>query len=368
MSPASARRVLAVIFGGRSVEHEVSLVSGRTVLEAADPERYELVPVLVDRDGRWYTGPAEALLGPERSDPPGRRVLAPGDPTQPCLLTPAGEAASPPLEVAFPIVHGSGGEDGLLQGLLETAQIPYVGAGVLASAVCMHKILAKQLMASAGLPVVPWERVGIDEWPLKGEEVMARLARLGLPAFVKPANGGSSVGVRRAETPEELAEALDLALALDVEALVERGVDAREIECAVLGNRRAECAPPCEIVPGKGFYDYEAKYGEAGSEVHVPARLDAALADEARRLALEAYAVLGVEGMARVDFLLERETGRFYLNELNTLPGFTSISVYPQAWKAAGLPLPRLVDRLVELALERAAERQALRTRWSPDD
>jgi D-alanine-D-alanine ligase len=364
----SGKRVLAVIFGGRSVEHEVSLVSGGTVIESADPSRYEIVPVLVDRDGRWYTGEGETLLRAEHPDPPGTRVMAPGDPGDRRLLTPEGEAASPPLEVAFPIIHGSGGEDGLLQGLLETAQIPYVGAGVLASAVCMHKVLSKRLLAAAGLPVVPWETVGTGEWPERGGEVMARLAALGLPAFVKPANGGSSVGVRRAATPEELVDALDLALCLDVEALVEKAVDAREIECAVLGNREAECAPPCEIVPGKDFYDYEAKYGEAGSEVHVPADLDPGLADQARHLALEAYAALGVEGMARVDFLLEKETGRYYLNELNTLPGFTSISVYPQAWREAGVPLPRLVDRLVELALERAAEREALRTRWSPDD
>lgn len=364
----SGKRVLAVIFGGRSVEHEVSLVSGRTVAESADHERYELVPVLIDRDGRWYTGEAGTLLQTERPSPPGTRVLAPGDPSEKRLLTPSGEPASPPLEVAFPIVHGSGGEDGLLQGVLETAQIPYVGAGVLASSVCMHKVLAKRLLAAAGLPVVPWETVGIDEWPAKRGEVLARLGSLGLPVFVKPANGGSSVGVRKAATPEKLNEALDLALSLDVEALVERSVDAREIECAVLGNRRPECASPCEIVPGKEFYDYEAKYGDAGSEVHVPARLDAALAEEARRLALAAYAALGVEGMARVDLLLEKESGRYYLNELNTLPGFTSISVYPQAWKETGLPLPRLVDRLVELALERAAEREVLRTRWRPDD
>jgi D-alanine-D-alanine ligase len=364
----SRRRVMAVVFGGRSVEHEVSLVSGRTVIEAADPARYEVIPVLVDRDGRWYTGEAGDLVRPEREAPPDRRVLPPTDPTEPWLRAPGGEPASPPLEVVFPLVHGTGGEDGSLQGLLETAGIPYVGPGVLASAVGMDKEVAKRLLDAAGLAVVPWERVGTDEWRLQREEVLQRLEAFGLPAFVKPACGGSSVGIRRADTVRQLAAALDHAFDLDVKVVVEKAVDGREIECAVLGNRHPRSAGPGEILPGNEFYDYEAKYGDAGSQVLIPAPLTDDLAEEARQLAARAFTVLELEGMARVDFLLERGSNRFFVSEVNTLPGFTAISLYPKAWEQAGLPLPDLVDRLVELALERATVRAGLRTRWRPGD
>jgi D-alanine-D-alanine ligase len=365
----SERRVLAVLFGGRSVEHEVSLVSGRTVIESADPDRYEVVPVLLDRDGLWYTGEADALLEAERSGPPGPRILPPADPGDRRLRTLEGEAASPVLDVAFPIVHGAGGEDGLLQGLLETARIPYVGAGVLASSVCMDKEVSKRLLDAARIAVVPWERVDASEWQARPRDVMRRLEDLQLPLFVKPANGGSSVGVSKAISREELSAALDRALGLDVKAIVEPGLDAREIECAVLGNEDPESSAPCEILPGREFYDYEAKYGEAGSRVIVPAEdLESWVVEKARHLAVEAFRVLGVEGMARVDFLLERETDRLYVNEVNTLPGFTAISVYPQAWAHGGVSLPKLVDRLVELALERAARRDSLRTRWESGD
>lgn len=364
----SRRRIMAVIFGGRSVEHEISLVSGRTVIEAADPARYEVVPVLVDRDGRWYTGETDDLVHPERDAPPASRVLPPTDPTEPWLRTPGGEAASPSLDVVFPVIHGTGGEDGSLQGLLETAGIPYVGPGVLGSAVSMDKEVAKRLLEAAGLAVVPWERVGTDEWRLHREEVLHRLETFGLPAFVKPASGGSSVGIRRADTIRQLAAALDHAFDLDVKVVVEQAVDGREIECAVLGNHHPRSATPGEILPGNEFYDYEAKYGDAGSQVLVPAPLTDDLAEEARQLAVRAFVVLELEGMARVDLLLERGSNRFYINEVNTLPGFTSISLYPQAWEKAGLSLPELVDRLVELALERATVRAGLRTRWRPGD
>jgi D-alanine-D-alanine ligase len=364
----SRRRVMALLFGGRSVEHEVSCDSARTIAGAADPAELELVPVIVDHDGRWYTGDFEALLDPRGGASARARVYPPTDPADQMLRGEDGRPASPPLDVAFPIVHGTGGEDGRLQGLLETAAVPYVGAGVLSSSLCFDKVASKRVLGEAGLPVGPWRSVDAADWRREREAVLDRMAPLGTPAFVKPANGGSSVGVSRAETREQLAAGLDLALDLDVHAVVEKGIDAREIECAVLGNDDPQCAVPAEIVPGRDFYDYEAKYGDAGSEVHVPASLEDALADEARRVALAAYRALGVEGMARVDLLLERASGRYYVNEANTLPGFTAISVFPKAWGHEGVALPALVSRLVELALERAERQRALRTRWRPGD
>jgi D-alanine-D-alanine ligase len=365
----TARRVLALVCGGRSVEHEVSLASARTLAGGADPERYELVPVLVDHDGRWYTGDVDRMLADDKDAAAvGTRVFPPADPVDRVLRTADGEAASPPLDVVFPIVHGTGGEDGRLQGLLESADLAYVGAGVQASSLCFDKDVSKRVLAQAGIDVTPWLTVDQATWRSEPDAVLDRAARLGLPAFVKPARGGSSVGVSRAESRDELAVGLEVALELDTHALVEQAIDAREIECAVLGNADPASAAPAEIVSGKAFYDYEAKYHDVGSVVHVPAPLDESEAADARRVAVEAYRTLGIEGMARVDLLMERVTGRYYVNEANTLPGFTSISVYPQAWAHEGVALPELIDRLVELGVERAETQRALRYRWRPGD
>jgi D-alanine-D-alanine ligase len=389
---------VAVLFGGRSAEHEVSVRSAATVIAALDPARFEAVPVAISRDGRWRQLPPGALgrVGagdPERllpllgawaageekaaedgevrdGKPQGGSVaLLPAAGAG--LLEPAAGAGRSGLEpgswdVVFPVLHGPFGEDGSIQGLLEVAGLPYVGAGVAASAVAMDKALAKDVLRAHGLPVLPFLLVRRDEpW----EEVAARVeAALGYPVFVKPANLGSSVGVSRVGGREALRAALARAGRYDTRLLVERAIPAREIECSVLGNAEPEASLPGEVVPHRDFYDYRAKYLEEGSALLIPAPLDPPARERVRRLAMEAYRALGCEGMARVDFLLHRETGELYVSELNTIPGFTSISMYPKLWEASGLPLPRLVERLIELALERHALRASLDLYPDPEE
>jgi D-alanine-D-alanine ligase len=356
-----AKLRVAVVFGGRSGEHEVSLISARSVMGALDQERYEVIPVGIARDGRWLIegdpmARLEALLagrpdpGPtQQGMPAGRRMLIPG----------VGPEGFPEVDVVFPVLHGPYGEDGTIQGLLEMAGIPYVGAGVLASAVCMDKVATKMLLAANGLPVVDFVEVRRVQLQRDAERVVASLEeRFGYPCFVKPANLGSSVGVTKAHDREELRHALALAAEYDRRLLVEQAVDAREIEVSVLGNEEPEASVCGEIVPSREFYSYEAKYLDDRSQLLIPAPLPEALAEEIRRLATRAYRVVDCAGMARVDFLLDRHTLRPYVSELNTIPGFTAISMYPKLWEASGLPYPRLLDRLIELALERFAERQ----------
>jgi D-alanine-D-alanine ligase len=274
-------------------------------------------------------------------------------------------AIDPPPDVVFPIIHGRGGEDGSLQGLLELAGVPYVGAGVTASAVAMDKALTKGVLSHAGLPILPWIDIPRPQALGATDSLLEKVEqKVGFPAFVKPANTGSSVGVHRVEDRSALREALRDAVRYDLRALVEPAVDAREIECSVLGGREPEASVPGEIVPDRSFYDYEAKYMTEGSELLVPAPLDAGLSDEIRNLACRAFRAIDGWGMARVDFFLDRTTGALYVNELNTLPGFTEISMYPMLWEASGLPLPGLVDRLIELALERHRERAELEVRY----
>lgn len=352
---------IGVVFGGRSGEHEVSLVSARSIMAALDRERYEVVPIGIARDGRWLTaGDPMARLeamaagrpdpGPQEEPfPAGRRALIPG----------LGPAGLPPIDVLFPVLHGPYGEDGTIQGLCEMAGLPYVGAGVLGSALAMDKISTHRLLRSLGLPVVEFVTTSRARWAAQPEQVLSEVEdALGYPCFVKPANLGSSVGITKAHDRAELCRGLDLAAAYDRRLLIERGLEAREIEVSVLGNEEPQASIPGEIVPCREFYDYQAKYTDGRSELLIPAPLPAALAEEIRDLAVQAYRALDIAGMARVDFLLERTTLRPYVNELNTIPGFTAISMYPKLWEASGLPYPRLLDRLIELALERFTERQ----------
>ena len=357
---ARRRRLrVGVVFGGRSVEHEVSLVSARAIMQALDPKRYEVVPILVTREGRFATGAMRTLLRDDRAAGELFRLARPGK----------GRAArNGRLDVVFPIVHGTGGEDGALQGLLTLGGVPFVGAGVLGSAVGMDKAMMKALFREAGLPIVRHRvvtRSAFDADPrATGKEVAGALS---FPCFVKPANGGSSVGISKVRESGALEPALKLAFRYDRKVVVEQGVDAREIECSVLGNDAPEASIAGEIVPAREFYDYTAKYLDSGSKLLIPAPIDRAQLRLVQEIAVRAFQVLDLAGMARVDFFLDRQTGALFLNEVNTLPGFTPISMYPKMWEASGLPFPRLVDRLIELALERHAGQQGLTTVYKPE-
>ncbi len=355
---------LVVLFGGRSTEHSVSCVSAGSVLAAVDRERYDVVPVGIRRDGAWVLVPDDpAALAirdgvlPEVQDGP--RVVLPPDPTVGGLLVGAdgpdgADETVIGVDVVFPVLHGPYGEDGTVQGLLEMAGVPYVGSGVLASAAGMDKQHMKSLLAAAGLPVAPAEVVTEQQWRTDPEAVRARVARLGLPVFTKPARGGSSVGISRVSAPEQLGEALETALADDPKVLVEAGVVGREVECAVVAG--AAGAPPEASVPGEirlvghDWYDFEAKYLDDATELDVPARLPDGVAERVRAQALVAFAALECEGLARVDFFV-RDDGSLVVNEVNTMPGFTPTSMYPRMWAATGLAYPALVDRLVTAAL-----------------
>jgi D-alanine-D-alanine ligase len=359
------RTRVVVLFGGRSVEREVSRISARTIAGALDPAKYEVVPLAVGEDGRFLpAGESRKLLAagpvPERFRHPGESGAASaGEALVPSEIAP-GQA-----DVVFPIIHGSTGEDGVLQGFLETLGLPYVGAGVTASALGMDKAVFKALLRDAGLPTPRGIVLAAAPSPSEVQAARLRLDGLGvsLPVFVKPACGGSSVGVAKVKRWEDLAPAVAQALRYDERALVEEGIDAREIECAVLGNAEPRASVPGEIVPGHEFYDYDDKYRDDKARLLVPAPLAPALVEEVRRLAVEAFRVCGVSGMARVDFFLERGTDRLLVSEINTLPGFTAISMYPKLWEASGLPLPKLLDELIRLALERRDRRARLLTK-----
>jgi D-alanine-D-alanine ligase len=353
---------VGLLFGGRSAEHEVSLASAGSIHKALDPARYEVSLIAVDRDGRWRLGSPE--LPPEASVE-GREVSLPAVPGEGALVasgSDAGEAAQR-IDVIFPIVHGRGGEDGTLQGLLELAGVPYVGSGVLGSALQMDKETAKRLLRDAGVPVLPWETVRAAELARDPEAVVERVVRaIGLPLFVKPANQGSSVGIHKVASREALLPALRDAARYDVKLLCEQGVDAREIEVALLGRDPIEASLPGEIRTDREFYDYEAKYVDEDTELLVPAPLEPEQTARARELAVRAMEALEGEGLGRVDFLLDRATGELWVNEVNSLPGFTEMSMYPRLWEATGLPYPALLDRLIELAFERHRDHAALET------
>ena len=357
-----AKLRVGLLFGGRSVEHEVSIASATSILRALDPARYDVTLVAVDHEGRWHAG--SSALPPEAAVR-GDEVMLPAIPgVQSLIPTPKSVGdRTLPLDVVFPIIHGTGGEDGSLQGLLELAGVPYVGAGVLGSALQMDKDVTKRLLAAAGVPVVPWRVVRAGDAARSDSGAIVR--ELGLPLFVKPADLGSSVGITKVKRAEELGAAIAHALRYTRKVMIEQAVDAREVEVAVLGGERPEASVPGEIVPSREWYDYEAKYVDEGTELLVPAPLSGAVAAEARRLAVEAFRIVEGEGLARVDFFLDRKTERLYVNEVNSLPGFTEVSMFPRLWMATGLTYPALIDRLIELALERGRARAALETSYS---
>jgi D-alanine-D-alanine ligase len=344
---------VAVVFGGRSEEHEVSCVSAGSVLDAMPRDRYEPVPVGVTKDGAWWLLPGAPPMEPGVDRLPGVDPSAGEsvalDTSAGALVRTTGERIS--VDVVFPVLHGPFGEDGTIQGMLEFAGIPYVGAGVLASAVAMDKSVAKVLFRAAGLPITDHDVVAASEWREDPEAVNARAKALGFPLFVKPAALGSSVGITKVNEEGGLDAALDEALRHGPKAVVEAAVaEPREIECSVLGNDEPVASVPGEIVPAGEFYDYRSKYLDDRTELIVPADLPPEVTEEVQRMAVAAFEAVDCAGMARVDFLLG---DRLYLNEVNTIPGFTSVSMYPKMWEASGLPYPELIHRLIELALER---------------
>jgi len=361
---------VGILFGGKSAEHEVSLQSAKNVFEAVDQDKYEVTLVGIDKKGRWLKQEASAFLL-EADDPKRIRL---GESSSPLHLDPAGgerplvvsrpeaAAASGPIDVVFPVLHGPFGEDGTVQGLLKMADIPFVGASVLGSAVGMDKDVMKRLLRDAGLPIARFRVCQRrDRDMVRFEDVVQDL---GLPVFIKPANLGSSVGITKVHNEQEFFPALDEALRFDHKAVIEETIVGREIECAVLGNEDPKASTLGEVVPQHEFYSYEAKYiDENGALLKIPAEVDPAATRRIQDLAVEAFKVLCCEGMARVDFFLKPD-GEAIVNEINTLPGFTRISMYPRLWEASGLPYPALIDRLIALALERAELDRALKTRY----
>lgn len=329
-----AKLKVAVLFGGRSGEHEVSVVSAQSVMGALDKEKYEVVPIKIEQDGSWH----------------GNFVFT-GDPKR-----------NPHFDVVFPVLHGPFGEDGTIQGLLELANLAYVGCGVACSAAAMDKALMRALFAQAGLPLVAWEVVKAPQWKENKGAISTELEKtLGYPMFVKPANLGSSVGISKVTSPAGLIEAIELALQYDGKIIIEQGViNAREIECSILGNHDPKASVLGEIVPAHEFYDYTAKYHNDNSRLIIPAPLSEEQTHTIQDYALKAFQAVDGSGLGRVDFLLDAQ-GRVFVNEINTMPGFTSISMYPKLWEQAGLPYALLLDRLIELALERHGEKQKLR-------
>jgi D-alanine-D-alanine ligase len=318
---------VAILSGGRSGEHEVSVRSAESIISALDPSRYNVLKYFITKEGKWQPAP----IVPEPGGNPG-------------------------IDVVFPVLHGTFGEDGTVQGLLELADLPYVGPGVLGSSACMDKEVTKRLCREARLPV------GEYAVAVNGAANMAELeARLGYPMFVKPANLGSSVGISKAHDRKALEEAISAAAQFDRKVIIERTIAGQEIECSVLGNEDPVASIPCEILPSRDFYDYEDKYLLDKTEVRIPADISADQIEEVRRLAIACFRTMQCEGMARVDFLMERPSGKIFINEINTIPGFTSISMYPKMWDYTGMPYPKLLDKLIELAMARHAARRALR-------
>jgi D-alanine-D-alanine ligase len=356
---------IGVMYGGRSGEHEVSLQSAQSVLAALDRSRYDVVEIGITRAGKWLVGEGVMQALTERTGRGARAAMLaePGPARIWQIETGAGEdelrlKLFREADVIFPVLHGTFGEDGTLQGLLEMAEVPYVGAGVLASAVAMDKALFKQLMRAHGVPVVEYVLCTRGEIAHDLDGVVRRAeAAAPYPLFTKPANLGSSVGISRCANRSDLTEGLADAARYDRRVLIERGVDAREIEVSVLGNDQPEASVAGEVVPSREFYSYESKYIDGTSQLRIPADLPLETMQKVRRLAIEAYRAIDGAGLARADFLLDRKTGELYISELNTMPGFTSISMYAKLWEQSGLAYPQLIDRLIELALERHADR-----------
>jgi D-alanine-D-alanine ligase len=355
---------VGLIYGGRSGEHEISVLSANSVLTAINLEKYEVFPIGVTKDGRWLPGQTPAALVkseelqvrwlPETdSIEPGRSITLENNRGQ--LLSSLRES----LDIIFPIMHGPFGEDGTIQGLLELAGIPYVGGGVLASSVGMDKSIMKAIFKQNGLPVGDYRTYLRHEWEKGPERIIKEIETdLGYPCFIKPANLGSSVGISKAHHCEELKSALNLAAGFDRKLVVEKMITGREIECAVLGNDEPIASVPGEIVPGAEFYDYEAKYIQNNSRLIIPADLGSEMTQRVRDMAIKAFKAVDCAGLGRVDFFVEPETSQIYVNEINTIPGFTRISMYPKLWEASGVSYPDLIDRLLQLAVERYEDKK----------
>jgi D-alanine-D-alanine ligase len=364
MTTQKKRLRIGILFGGRSGEHEVSVISAASVLNALDPAKYEPVAIGITKDGRWLAGTAAHKMLPEvlRS---GDGVMLSADPNV-AALVPVADSRRDALrvDVVFPVLHGTYGEDGTVQGLLDLAGLPYVGSGVLGSAVGMDKDMQKRLFQQAKLPIVDFLAILRAEWEKSPSKVIRAIRKkFRFPVFVKPATLGSSVGMTKAHDAKELTAAMNLAAEFGQKIIVERAIRGREIEISILGNEEPKASIPGEIVPHREFYDYTAKYLEEGTRLLIPAKLSRAQVKKFQDYAVRAFRCLECLGMARVDFFLENRTGRIFLNEVNTIPGFTSISMYPKLWEASGLGYRDLLDRLIELALAQHREKQ--RTRYT---
>jgi D-alanine-D-alanine ligase len=370
--PEKKKIRIGLIFGGRSGEHEVSLASAQSVMANLDRDKYELLPICITQQGTWLLGiePAKVIATRQQvqQDAPEETtaVTLPGDPSLRRLIPihsdeQLGDNGS--LDVIFPVLHGTYGEDGTLQGLLEMANVPYVGCSVLGSALGMDKEKMKMIFQAIGLPIVDYLVYRRSEWERAPETILSAIEqRLGYPCFVKPVNLGSSVGINKGHNRAELEHAITVAAEYDRKVIIERGINCRELECAVLGNDEPIASVVGEVVASNEFYDYNAKYLDNKSQTIIPADIPQATAEEVRRQALQAFLALDLSGLSRVDFFLEKETGKVYINEVNTLPGFTQVSMYPKLWEASGIPYTELLDRLIELAIERYEDKQRNRT------
>jgi len=362
---------IGVLYGGRSGEHDVSLCSAASVVEALDKNKYKAVAIGIDRDGKWYVQEKPQII-PHKDFGKVLALKKKGkwlvthfqQNNQLHLYNLANNNKKVTIDVVFPVLHGTFGEDGTLQGMLELAMVPYVGADVIGSSVGMDKDVAKRLLREAGIPVVSSITVNKSEWKTDAQNIMqSALEKLGLPLFVKPVCTGSSVGVKKVKEKDHLQKAVNFAFQFDTRVMIEKAINCREIECAVLGNENPQASILGEIVPKYEFYSYEAKYIDPdGAALIIPAQIDSSLSDKIRKFAVDGYIALGCSGMARVDFFLDKNTNEFYLNEINTLPGFTSISMYPKLWEATGLKYQKLLDKLIELALERHKKRLEIKT------
>src|SRR6266568_2649200 len=373
MAEGKKKLRIGLFFGGRSGEHEVSLASAKSVMENLDKDKFEVVPIGITKEGSWLLGvdpvrllAAEQDVTPDANLEQTTAVTLTGDPTLRRLIPvqggePLGSGGS--IDVLFPVMHGTYGEDGSLQGLMDMANVPYVGCGVLGSALGMDKEKMKMVFQSVGLPIVDYVVYRRNEWERSPETIMDAIEqRFGYPCFVKPVNLGSSVGVSKAHSREELEHAINVAAEYDRKIIIERAIDCREVECAVLGNDEPIASVVGEVISSNEFYDYRAKYIDNKSQTIIPANIPQATAEEVRRQSVQAFLALDLSGLARVDFFIEKESGQVYINEVNTLPGFTTISMYPKLWEASGLPYAQLLDRLIELAIERHQDKQRNRT------
>jgi D-alanine-D-alanine ligase len=362
---------IGVLYGGRSGEHDVSLCSAASVVSALDSNKYEVTAVGIDRDGKWYVQEKPEIVAHKdfgkilSLKKRGKWLVNHFEQKNKLhLYNIKNKNEEIVIDVVFPVLHGTFGEDGTLQGLLELAMVPYVGADVTGSAVGMDKDIAKRLLKEANIPVVPSLTINKQQWKDKYKVIVLRaLDKLGLPVFVKPVCTGSSVGVKKVKEKESLSEAIDFAFQFDARVMIEKAIDCREIECAVLGNENPAASILGEIIPNHEFYSYEAKYIDPnGAALKIPAQIDTPLADTIRKTAVEGYMALGCSSMARVDFFLDKKTNEFYLNEINTIPGFTSISMYPKLWETTGLKYSELLDKLIQLALERHQKKMKIKT------